>query len=549
MDTHAALVERLETLARSARGRPIAPLFADDPGRLSHFVVEAAGIRIDFSRQPLSCGELDALLGLARSAGVPARRDAMLRGERVNLTEDRAALHSALRRNPGEALVVGGADLMPGIEAELRRMEAFSDAVRSGRWRGATGRPIADVVAIGIGGSSLGPQLACEALRAHAHRRLRLHFLSNVDPGAWAALHPQLDPGTTLFVIASKSWRTAETARNAEAARGWLLENGTAAGQLARHLVGITANPAGARAFGLEDEAIFGFEDWVGGRFSLWSAIGLPVMLSIGPEGFRRLLAGANAMDRHFAEAPPERNAPVLLALLSWWNRFALDGGSEAVVPYCDALRRLPAWLQQLQMESNGKSVDLEGRPVRGPTAPVTWGEPGTDAQHSFFQALHQGPSVHPVEFVLAVPAQPDPQGRDLALLASAIAQAEALMHGRSLEDAFASLRAQGLDEERAALLAPHLVHPGNRPSTTLLLERLDPERLGALLALYEHRTAVLGWLWNVNSFDQWGVELGKQLALGSEALLRSEGPLPEGLDPASAALLERLRKVLAARG
>jgi glucose-6-phosphate isomerase len=438
---------------------------------------------------------------------------------------------------------------MPAIDAELRRMEDYSAAVRAGRWRGATGRPIADVVSIGIGGSSLGPQLACEALRAQAHRRLRMHFLSNVDPGAWAALHPQLDPGTTLFVIASKSWRTAETARNAEAARAWLLDHGIPAEGLARHLVGITANPAGARAFGLADEAVFGFEEWVGGRFSVWSAIGLPVMLSIGPEDFRRLLAGANAMDRHFAEAPLEGNAPVLLALLSWWNRFALDGGSEAVVPYCDALRRLPAWLQQLQMESNGKSVDLDGRPILGPTAPVTWGEPGTDAQHSFFQALHQGTSVHPVEFVLAVPARPDPQGRDLALLANAVAQAEALMHGRGPEDALSSLRAQGLDEAGAARLAPHLVHPGDRPSTTLLLERLDPEHLGALLALYEHRTAVLGWLWNVNSFDQWGVELGKQLARDAEALLRGSDPLPPGLDPASAALLQRLRALLAARG
>ncbi|GAA4411031.1 glucose-6-phosphate isomerase [Quisquiliibacterium transsilvanicum] len=549
MDTHAELLERVEALARAARGRPLAPLFTDDPGRLARFVLEAAGIRVDFARQPVSGAELDALLGLARSAGIASRRDAMLRGERVNLTEDRAALHTALRRNPGEALVVDGADLMPAVDAELHRMEAFSDAVRAGRWRGATGRPIADVVSIGIGGSSLGPQLVCEALREQAHRRLRLHFLSNVDPGAWAALHPQLDPASTLFVIASKSWRTAETARNAEAARDWLLARGVAAGQLASHLVGITANPAGARVFGLHDEAIFGFEDWVGGRFSVWSAIGLPVMLSIGHEGFRRLLTGARAMDRHFAEAPLERNAPVLLALLSWWNRLVLDGGSEAVVPYCDALRRLPAWLQQLQMESNGKSVDVDGRPVRGPTAAVTWGEPGTDAQHSFFQALHQGASVHPVEFVLAVPAQPDPQGRDLALLASAIAQAEALMHGRNLAEALASLHAQGLDEAQAARLAPHLVHPGNRPSTTLLLDRLDPERLGALLALYEHRTAVLGWLWNVNSFDQWGVELGKQLARNSEALLRGDGPLPPGLDPASAALIERLRGVLSGRG
>ena len=548
MQTHAALTARAAALARAARGRPLARLFAEDPGRLSRCVLDAAGLRVDFSRQPIAANELDALLELARSARIAERRDAMLRGERINLTEGRAVLHTALRRNPRDALVVDGIDLMPGVDAELRRMAAFSEAVRAGRWRGATQRPIADVVAIGIGGSSLGPQLACEALRDRAHRRLRMHFLSNVDPGAWAALHPGLDPGSTLFVIASKSWRTAETARNAEAARAWLRARGIPDEGLGRHLVGITANPAGARAFGLADEGIFGFQDWVGGRFSVWSAIGLPVMLSIGSEDFRSLLAGAEAMDRHFAEAPLERNAPVLLALVSWWNRFALDG-TEAVIPYCDALRRLPAWLQQLQMESNGKSVDREGRPVEGPTAPVTWGEPGTDAQHSFFQALHQGPGVHPVEFVLAVPEHPDPQGRDLALLASGLAQAEALMQGRSLADALSALQAQGMDPAQAARLAPHLVHPGNRPSTTLLLDRLDPAHLGALLALYEHRTAVLGWLWNVNSFDQWGVELGKQLARDAEALLAGDGPLPAGLDPASAALIRRLRSLLAARG
>ncbi len=550
MDMPDSARTRVAALALAARGRAIAPLFEAEPDRLDRFTLDAAGLHIDFARQAIASGELDALLGLARAARIEACRDAMLRGDRVNPTEDRPALHTALRRDPAEPLVVDGVDLMPGVARELARMERFCEAVRDGRWRGATHRPIADVVAIGIGGSSLGPLLACEALRARAHRRLRIHFLSNVDPGAWAALHPQLDQASTLVVIASKSWRTLETARNAEAARDWLLARSIDLAGLARHLVGITANPAGAHAFGLSDEAIFGFEDWVGGRFSLWSAIGLPAMLSVGAQNFRELLAGARAMDRHFAEAPLARNAPVLLALVSWWNRLVLDGGTEAVIPYCDALRRLPAWLQQLQMESNGKSVDLDGRPLSGPSIPVVWGEPGTDAQHSFFQALHQGRSVHPVEFVLTVPEAPDPQGRDLALLANALAQAEALMHGRSLQESLDELQAQGLDAAQAQRLAPHRVHPGSRPSTTVLLDRLDPARLGALLALYEHRTAVMGWLHRLNSFDQWGVELGKQMAVQAEALLRgTDGAAAAGRDPSSTALLQRVRALLAGRG
>lgn len=541
--------DALRARARSLSERSIAALFRTEADRMARFSIDAAGLHADFSRQAISRDDLDALLAFARAAGIEARRDAMLAGERINPTEHRRVLHTALRRDPARPLRVDGEDLMPGVAAELQRMAGFADALRSGRWRGATGRVICDVVSIGIGGSHLGPLLACEALAGLGHRRLRLHFLSNIDPAASARLLPQLDPGRTLFVIASKSWRTAETARNAEGARQWLLAAGIEPQGLARHLVGVTANPEGARAAGLADEGIFRFEDWVGGRFSLWSAIGLPVMVQVGPEAFGRLLAGARAMDEHFATAPLQANAPVLLALVSLWNRMARETSTQAVIPYCDALRRLPAWLQQLEMESNGKSVDLEGRPLRHPSAPVIWGEAGTDAQHSFFQALHQGTVAHPVEFVLVVPEHADPQSRDLALLANALAQAEALMHGRTLADSLAELLAQGMDATEAQALAPHRVHPGNRPSTTLLLERLSPERLGALLALYEHRTAVLGWLWNLNSFDQWGVELGKQLAAKTEALLRGEGPPATELDPSAANLLARVRAMLAARG
>jgi glucose-6-phosphate isomerase len=362
-------------------------------------------------------------------------------------------------------------------------------------------------------------------------------------------MHPHLDPATTLVVVASKSWRTIETARNAQAVRRWLLEGGIAAQALSAHLVGVTANPAGAREFGLADEGIFPFWDWVGGRFSLWSAIGLPVMLSVGPERFDAMLAGARAMDEHFASAPLARNAPVLLALVTAWNRLALASGSEAVIPYCDALRRLPAYLQQLQMESNGKSVDVDGAPVAGATMPVTWGEPGTDAQHSFFQALHQGTDAHPVEFLLVLPGRRDPEGRDVSLLANGLAQAQGLMRGRSLEDSLAELLAQGADPQRAQRLAVHRVHPGNRPSTTILTGRLGPFSFGALLALYEHKTATLGWLWRVNSYDQWGVELGKQLATRAEALLHGEQRPGDDTDASTADLLRRVVEQLASRG
>jgi len=547
--SHPQALAHVRTLASQSRTHSIAALLRDEPRRLERLTVDAAGLHVDLAKQALADADLDALLELARAAEVPARRAAQLAGERVNFTERRPALHTALRRDPSRALPVEGRDLMPEVAGSLARMRAFSRAVREGNWCGATGEPITDVVNVGIGGSQLGPLLACEALREHAHPRLRVHFLSNVDPGAWDAISARLDPRTTLAVIASKSWRTIETARNGDAVRRWLVEGGVAPGALSRHLVGVTANVDGARAFGLADEGIFPFWDWVGGRFSLWSAIGLPVMLSVGPEAFDAMLAGAREMDEHFAGAPSERNAPVLLALVSAWNRLRAEAGTEVVVPYCDALRRLPAYLQQLQMESNGKSVDVDGRPVACATMPVLWGEAGTDAQHSFFQALHQGTGAHPVEFVVPVPARADPEGRGTALLANALAQAEALMRGRGLEDSRAELLAQGLPADEADALARHRVHPGNRPSTTILLPRLTPHAFGALVALYEHKTAVLGWLWRINSYDQWGVELGKQLATRTEAVLDGREPPGASTDASTADLIRRVRAHMAARG
>ena len=543
-----AALEKVRSLATRHGGASIDALFAAEPDRLGTLCVQAAGLHLDLSKQRLPLEGLRALVELAAAARVPDRRAAQLSGEIVNRTEGRAVLHTALRRDPSRPLALHGVDLMPAVSASLARMREFSDAVRESRWLGATGQPMTDVVNIGIGGSQLGPLLACQALQDGAHPRLRIHFLSNIDPGAWDAIRDGLDPRTTLAIIASKSWRTTETARNADAVRDWMTAGGIEGLGLSRHLVGVTANVEGARAFGLSDEAIFPFWDWVGGRFSLWSAIGLPVMLQIGPAAFDQMLAGARAMDDHFASAVPQRNAPVLLALLTAWNRFALPGASEPVIPYCDALSRLPAYLQQLQMESNGKSVDDDGAVLDTPTMPVVWGEAGTDAQHSFFQALHQGTTVHPVEFVVTIPQRPDPQRRDEALLANALAQSEALMRGRDLRASLDELLAAGMPRAQAERIAPHRVHAGNRPSTTILVGALTPASFGALIALYEHKTATLGWLWRINSYDQWGVELGKQLATSTEEVLAGRAEPQTDTDPSTSDLIARVRALLAAR-
>ncbi len=534
--------------ARTAGEVEIEALLRGEPDRRQRLSLDAAGLHLDLTRHRLPADALDALLALAGATSVAVRRDAMYAGEPVNFTERRPALHVALR-DPARPGADGSRadDPRAGIAAEvadtLDRMARFCDAVRSGAWRGATGRPIGDIVHVGIGGSHLGPQLACEALARYAHPRLHCHFLSNVDPQAFDRAVSGLEPATTLAIVASKSWHTLETARNAQALRRWFADGGIGHDALRHHLVGVTANVDAATAFGLAPESIFPFRDWVGGRYSLWSAIGLPAMLSIGPEHFRAMLAGAHAMDRHFAEAPLAANAPVLMALVSLWNSLALPGSTELVVPYSDALRSLTAWLQQLQMESNGKRIGRDGAPVAWPTAPVVWGGPGTDVQHSFFQALHQGTGVHPVEFVVVVPSGHDPEGRGNALLANALAQREALLHGRS--------GSQGGPKDGNGMdwLAAHRACPGNRPSSLVLLDCLDPARFGALLALYEHKTATLGWLWDIDSFDQWGVELGKLLATDIEPLLDPARALPADLSPDLRTLIERIRAVRGTAG
>ncbi len=544
----AALTSLLSRVDAS-RTLNISALSRQEPARSEQFCVDAAGLYCDFSRSLCSADDLRALLGYADSIGLAAKRDAMLHGAKINSTEHRAVLHTALRQPPGQSILVDGADVMPDVHQTLNRIAALSDRVRNGQWLGAGGQRITDVVNIGIGGSYLGPELACDALQGFGQAAVRVHFLSSLDPSAWQQISQRLDANRTLAIVASKSWKTLETALGALAVRDWLLAQGIAHQSLRKHLVAVSTNIAAATEFGIDEANVFPIWDWVGGRYSLWSAIGLPVMLQIGSVQFRTMLAGAHAMDQHFARAPLHRNAPVLHALISWWQNLVTGSRSEAILPYSYGLRRLPAYLQQLSMESNGKSVDLQGQPLATASAPVTWGEPGTEAQHSFFQLLHQGSDAIPVEFILPLPQRDATHNSDLALVANCLAQADALMRGRSADEVRASLQQQGLSAEAVRQRTPHMVYPGNRPSSLILMNHLDPATFGALVALYEHRTAALGMLWNINSFDQWGVEVGKQRATSIQPLIENpDESVLQGLDAANQALFKRIRAGLQAR-
>ncbi|MFU2486729.1 glucose-6-phosphate isomerase [Thauera sp. WH-1] len=494
-------------------GQHLKDLFAADPGRSRRMQAEACGLFLYYAKNRVDDTTLGLLFQLAREAGVVERRAAMFAGERINVTEGRAVLHTALRKPAGGVVTVDGDNVVDAVVAVRERIRHFSDSVRNGQWVGHDGRRITDIVNIGIGGSDLGPLMACEALREVAHPALRLHFVSNVDGVQIDALLRTLDPATTLFIVASKTFTTQETLTNAHTARSWLLAHAGREEAIARHFVAVSTNAEAVSRFGIDTANMFGFWDWVGGRYSMWSAIGLPIVLQIGADHFDALLAGAHAMDEHFRSAPLERNLPVILALLGIWNIDFLDAPTQVIAPYHQGLHRLPAYLQQLDMESNGKSVRLDGSPVDCHTSPVIWGEPGINGQHAYFQMLHQGTRFAPVDFigVLEHPARLHQHHR--IAFANMVAQAEALMRGKTAAEVEAEMRAAGLPEERIASLIPHRVFAGNRPSNTLLLERLDPFALGALIALYEHRTFVQGVVWGVNSFDQWGVELGKQLA------------------------------------
>ena len=482
-------------------------LFAADARRAERLSFEAAGIHADLSKHRITAETVELLLALARERRVAEHRDAMLRGEHVNRTENRPALHVALRMPRGRSLVVDGRDVVRDVHEVLDRMAAFADRVRSGEWRGRTGERIRAVVNIGIGGSDLGPAMAYEALREFSDRELTVRFVSNVDATDLVEKLRGLDPAATLVIVSSKTFTTVETMTNARGARQWLLDGlGGDGAAIAKHVVAVSTNLEAVAEFGIDPANAFGFWDWVGGRYSMDSAIGLSTMVAIGPEGFRDMLAGFHAVDEHFAGAPLERNLPVLMGLLGVWYRDFFGTQTHAVLPYEQYLARFPAYLQQLVMESNGKRVTLDGDPVDAGTAPVVWGEPGTNGQHSFHQLLHQGTVLVPADIIaFARASNPLGEHQDL-LLANALAQAQALAFGRTPEE----LRAGGVPER----LVPHKAMPGDRPSTFLLLERLTPFALGSLVALYEHVVFTQGAIWGIDSFDQWGVELGKELAV-----------------------------------
>ena len=533
----AAAWKTLTGAAGSARGVHLRDLFAADAQRFSSLSVRWNDWLLDCSKQRVDVETMRRLHELWRAADVSGWIARMRAGEAINHSEGRAALHIALRHPAGKGPILhAGRDVMPAVQGELDKMQRFAAQIHGRHWRGATGEPITDIVNIGIGGSDLGPRMATQALAAFRHPELKVHYVANLDGADLATVLAGLQPRTTLFIIASKTFTTQETMQNAASARHWLVATlGEAA--VARHFVAVSTNLAEVARFGIDPANAFAFWDWVGGRYSLWSAIGLPLVLAVGFDNFRQLLAGAHAMDEHFFSAPVEESLPGLLALLEIWNTNFLGADNRALLPYSQSLALLPRYLQQLEMESNGKQVDRQGRLLDCATAPVLWGEAGTNGQHAFYQLIHQGGRLVPCEFIACRLPDFDLPGHHEKLLANCFAQSEALMRGRTLAETTAELVASGMAAEQVALLAPYRSFPGNQPSTTLLLPRLDPFNLGALLALYEHKVFVQSIIWDINPFDQWGVEYGKQLA--SRLLPIIEGRTSSaGLDSSTAGLI-----------
>ncbi len=517
-------------------------LFAADPKRAAAMTLSAAGLRVDFSKNLIEPQTLQLLFDLAAAVDLQGWTRRMFAGDQINNTEQRAVLHVALRNRSNRPIYVDGADVMPQINAVLERMAVFVAQVRSGDWKGFTGRAITDVVNIGIGGSNLGPKMVCAALGPYLSDTLRVHFVSNVDGTHLAETVRHLDPATTLFVVASKTFTTQETMTNANSARDWTLAALQDPAAVARHFVAVSTNGDKVTEFGIDTANMFGFWDWVGGRYSLWSAIGLPIALAVGFDRFVELLEGAHAMDEHFRDADLSENIPAILGLIGVWYANFAGARTHAVLPYDQYLRFLPAYLQQGDMESNGKRVTRDGVAVDYSTGPVVWGEPGTDGQHAFYQLIHQGTQLIPADFIGAIHSHNPLGDHHAKFMANYFAQTEALMRGRTFEEALAELRAAGMPEERARFLASHRTFPGNRPTNSILMERLTPHTLGALIALYEHRIFTQGILWGVNSFDQWGVELGKQLA-GVILKELQEGRIGADHDGSTSALLEHFMR------
>jgi glucose-6-phosphate isomerase len=504
--------ETLGKLKKAMEDQPMRLLFAEDPNRFKRFSATGAGILLDYSKNRVDEAVMAALFDLARASGVEERRTEMCEGEHINITEDRAVMHMALRYQGERPVEVDGKDVMPDVRAVLKAIETYTDAIRNGEIRGHGGEQFTDVVNIGIGGSDLGPVMVTLALAPYTRPDLRAHYVSNVDGAHIHDTLKGLDPKKTLFIVASKTFTTDETMTNAHSAREWIADTlGEEA--VPNHFAAVSTNIEACAKFGIREDRIFGFWDWVGGRYSVWSAIGLPVALAVGYENFAKFLAGADAMDRHFLETPLEDNLPVIMAVLGVWYRNAWGFSTHAVLPYDQRLSRFPAYLQQQDMESNGKSVTLNGKEVGWSTGPIVWGEAGTNGQHAFYQLIHQGTDVIPCDFLIAAqPHEQLPPHHD-KLVANVLAQSEALMLGKTEEEVVSELKAQGMGKEQIKELTPHKVFPGNRPSNTLFYPKLTPELLGSLVALYEHKVFVQGVIWNVNSYDQWGVELGKQLA------------------------------------
>ena len=540
--TENAIWKKLDYHALAMRGMHLRDLFATDPARFERLSWRLGDLLVDLSKQRLTTATIEHFINLFRDLDVEGWRDRMLAGERINSTENRAVLHTALRNRSNRPIMVDGKDVMPDVNEVLGRMKAFAERVRGGCWKGSTGLTITDVVNIGIGGSDLGPLMVCEALRPYQRPDLRPHFVSNVDGAHLVHTLERLDPARTLFVIASKTFTTQETMTNAASARAWLIDKLGDKADVARHFVAVSTNAQAVAAFGIDTDNMFGFWDWVGGRYSLWSAIGLPIVLAVGMERFEELLDGASAMDEHFRNAPLDENLPMLLAMVGIWNRNFLGMVSHAVLPYDQHLHRLPAYLQQADMESNGKFVRRDGSRVTGyQTGPILWGEPGTNGQHAFYQLIHQGTEIVPSDFICSVQSQTPLGDHHAKLLANCLAQTEALAFGKTGLEARQELEKQGLADDALEALLPHKIFEGNRPSTTIVHDGLTPFALGRLVALYEHKIFVQGIVWGINSYDQWGVELGKQLAQVILPELTGEGEI-SGHDSSTNGLIMHLR-------
>jgi glucose-6-phosphate isomerase len=533
---------RLEELARAQAPMHLRERFSVDPDRFNTFSLRAEGMLLDYSKQRIDTQILATLRALFHAADVPAWTERMRAGEAINTSENRAVLHIALRHQGSTGIVTDGKDVMPEVRKVLAQMKQFCADVHAGKWVGGTGERITDVVNIGIGGSDLGPKMATQALAAYRVPGMRVHYVSNLDAAHLGGLLRDLDPARTLFVIASKTFTTLETMRNAQSARAWIVAaKGLGEAAVAKHFVALSTNLKEVAKFGIAPENTFAFWDWVGGRYSLWSAIGLPLALAGGFENFEQMLKGGAAMDEHFFTAPVDQNLPATMALLGIWNTNFQGAGNLAILPYSQSLEHLSRYLQQLEMESNGKQVGRDGEEVGHATCPIVWGEPGTNGQHAFYQLIHQGGRLIPCDFIAFKEADFDLPGHQAPLLANCLAQSEALMRGKTLDEAKEELKAAGMDLATVNKLAPFKVFPGNQPSSTLVLQKITPYTLGQLIALYEHKVFVQGLIWNLNSYDQWGVELGKVLAARLLPMIE-QGTSTDKVDVSTAGLIAALR-------